>query len=71
MSIEKHPPPSLQKLVEAHGGYDKITPDAWVKFDADMARWKALVRSGGLHDPPSRPWGFIDAKTRQKDSKSR
>jgi hypothetical protein len=55
-------PPSLQKLVEAHavyddtgkmiGGYDRITPEAWAKFDADMAEWKARIRFGEF--PPKR-----------------
>ena len=55
-------PPSLQKLVEAHaiyddtgkmiGGYERITPEAWAKFDKDMAEWKAKVRFGEF--PPKR-----------------
>jgi hypothetical protein len=39
-------PPSLQKLVLAYGTYDRITPEAWAKFDADMAEWKAKIRAG-------------------------
>jgi hypothetical protein len=49
-------PPDLQALVLAHavydetgkmiGGYDRITPEAWARFDADMAAWKDLVRLG-------------------------
>jgi hypothetical protein len=42
-------PPSLQRLVIDHGGYDRITPEAWAKFDAEMAAWKADVRAGVLH----------------------
>ena len=42
-------PPSLQKLVEEHGGYDRIPEAAWKKFDAAMEEWKAMVRSGELH----------------------
>ena len=55
-------PPSLQKLVEAHavydaagkmiGGYDRITPEAWARYDKDMAEWKAKVRFGEF--PPKR-----------------
>jgi len=55
-------PPSLQKLVEAHaiyddigkmiGGYERITPEAWAKFDADMKAWKEKVRFGEF--PPKR-----------------
>jgi hypothetical protein len=36
----RHQPPSLQELVEAHGGYDKITTDAWERFDAEMKLWR-------------------------------
>jgi hypothetical protein len=39
-------PPDLQSLVLAHGGYDRIPPDAWARFDADMARWKECLRLG-------------------------
>jgi hypothetical protein len=39
-------PPDLQALVIAHGTYDQITPEAWAKFDADMAEWKAKIREG-------------------------
>ena len=49
-------PPSLQDLVLAHavydadgkqiGGYERITPEAWAKFDDEMRAWKAKVRYG-------------------------
>jgi hypothetical protein len=42
------PPPDLQRLVEAHGGYDKITSEAWAQFDNDTKWWKQIVRDGGL-----------------------
>jgi hypothetical protein len=48
-SHHQREPPSLQKLVEDHAGYDKITPEAWAEFDAAMALWKEFVRAGGLH----------------------
>jgi len=41
-------PPDLQLLVAAHGGYDRITPEAWVKFDADLAAWKQRLRERHL-----------------------
>ena len=47
-------PPSLHDLVLAHETFDKITLEAWDRFDADMAEWKAKVRYGELH-VPSRP----------------
>jgi hypothetical protein len=46
---ERIDPPSLQKLVEDHGGYDKIPESAWKQFDLEMEAWKADVRSGSLH----------------------
>jgi hypothetical protein len=33
-------PPDLQKLERAYGGYSKITPEAWARYDADVARWQ-------------------------------
>ena len=39
-------PPDLQQLVIDHGGYDKITPEGWAKFDEDMRLWKERMRNG-------------------------
>lgn len=39
-------PPSLQQLVLAYGTYDKVPREAWAKFDAEMAEWKAKMRAG-------------------------
>jgi hypothetical protein len=39
-------PPSLQRLVVDHGTYDRITDEAWARFDREMATWKAKVRYG-------------------------
>ena len=55
--LARREPPSLEDLVLAHGvsdvatrkliaGYDRITPEAWAKFDADMAEWKRKIREG-------------------------
>jgi hypothetical protein len=38
-------PPDLQALVTAHGGYDKITPEAWAAYDAAMAEWQERRRA--------------------------
>lgn len=38
-------PSSLQGLV-AYGTYDKVPREAWAKFDAEMAEWKAKMRAG-------------------------
>ena len=32
--------PSLQNLVERHGTYADITPEAWAEYDAAMAKWR-------------------------------
>ena len=50
--VAEREPPSLQHLVLDHGTYDKITPEAWAKFDADMKAWKEKVRFGEF--PPKR-----------------
>jgi hypothetical protein len=42
--LRRNPAPDLQKLVEQFGGYDKITPEAWQKYDADMEAWQGKRR---------------------------
>ena len=37
-------PPDLQQLVRAHGGYHRITPLAWEKWDKDNVEWQARRR---------------------------
>ena len=44
--LARRAPPSLHDLVLAHGTFDRITPKAWAKFDADMAEWKRKIREG-------------------------
>jgi hypothetical protein len=44
--------PSLQELVERHGTYDKITPEAWAAFDREMTTWNTRLRLGDFHRPP-------------------
>ncbi len=39
--LERNPPPDLQELLTAFGGYDRITPWAWERYDADLADWQA------------------------------
>jgi len=39
-------PPDLTKLIEAHRGYDQITPEAWAQFDADMRRFRKAMAEG-------------------------
>jgi hypothetical protein len=33
-------PPSLQELVERHGTYADITPEAWAEHDAAIVKWR-------------------------------
>ena len=40
------PSPNLQDLLARHGGYEKITPEAWVQFDLEMRCWLMDVRMG-------------------------
>ena len=40
------PSPNLQDLVASSGGYDRITPEAWAKFQADTKKWMEDVRMG-------------------------
>lgn len=40
------PSPNLQDLVARSGGYDRITPEAWAKFQADTKKWMEDVRLG-------------------------
>jgi hypothetical protein len=54
--LARRAPPDLEKLILAHavydaagkqiGGYERITPAAWAKFDADTAEWKRKIREG-------------------------
>jgi hypothetical protein len=43
-------PPSLQDLVQAAGGYHRITPEAWEQYDAEVAAWKELIRNGARYE---------------------
>ena len=41
--------PDLQELVAAHGGYDRITAEAWAAYDRELDEWRAHVAIGDLH----------------------
>jgi hypothetical protein len=45
----KRTPPNLQALVVKHGGYDKITREAWAEYDIQLAAYQAHIRRGGDH----------------------
>jgi hypothetical protein len=47
-------PPSLQKLVEDHGGYPNITEEAWHRFDERMIVWKSRIRHGDRYQCSTR-----------------
>jgi hypothetical protein len=38
------PPPDLQELVRKHGGYNRITREAWAAWDRANAEWQARRR---------------------------
>lgn len=42
-------PPDLQQLVLDHGAWDRITPEAWAVFGADIAEWKQKNREGAFY----------------------
>jgi hypothetical protein len=44
IATDSNRPLDLQALVAAHGGYDKITPEAWAAYDAAMAEWQERRR---------------------------
>jgi hypothetical protein len=43
--LRAKPAPDLQELVRKHGGYDKITPEAWAEYDRVLAEWQEAKRS--------------------------
>jgi hypothetical protein len=44
LGIENIDAPDLHALVAAHGGYDKITSEAWTEYDRAMSAWQAQRR---------------------------
>jgi hypothetical protein len=45
-------PPSLQEMVRDHGGYNRITPEAWAAYDEAMLVWQERHASGAFWKPP-------------------
>jgi hypothetical protein len=43
--LRSNPAPDLQELVGCHGGYDKITPEAWAEYGRAMADWHERRRT--------------------------
>ena len=46
--------PDLQELVRAHGGYDRITAEAWAAYHRECALWRSRTAVGDFHRPPYR-----------------
>jgi hypothetical protein len=42
--LAANPEPSLQELVERHGGFARVPVAAWLDFDRRMARWRESYR---------------------------
>jgi hypothetical protein len=42
--LAENPEPSLQELVERHGGYSRIRVEAWADFDRRMERWREAYK---------------------------
>jgi hypothetical protein len=49
--LKQHPAPDLQELVERHGRYDLIPPEAWADYDLRMevgqAEYRARAKPAG------------------------
>ena len=50
--------PDLQALVAAHGGYHKITPEAWAAYDRELRQWRARTAVGDFSPSVGRPLGL-------------
>ena len=37
--LRENPAPDLRELVRRHGGWDKITPAAWIEWDQRVTDW--------------------------------
>ena len=42
--LADNPEPSLTELVERHGGFSRVTVEAWREFDHRMTRWREAYR---------------------------
>ena len=51
--LRSNPTPDLQELVARHGGYDKISPEAWAEHDRAMAEWQERRRARSEGGPSS------------------
>jgi hypothetical protein len=44
LGVADDTPPSLQALIAEHGGYDRISAEAWAEYDAAIASWQTRRR---------------------------
>jgi hypothetical protein len=53
--LAENPAPSLADLVQQHGGYSAITPQAWAEYDRAVVNWqlRRRERHGGAF--PNQP----------------
>jgi hypothetical protein len=49
--LRENPAPDLQELVRQYGGYDKITPAAWVDWDNRVADWRVRCSNRQSQQP--------------------
>jgi hypothetical protein len=55
MADDDDPPPDLQQFVRAHGGYDKVSAEAWAWWDAQVRAWQERRRLAYGPQPRPRP----------------
>jgi hypothetical protein len=41
---QQDPAPDLHELIEKHGGYDRIPPEAWAQWDRLSEAWRRRHR---------------------------
>jgi hypothetical protein len=46
--LAKDPPPDPQMLAEKHGGWSKVPPEQWRRYDRAMAAWRERYRKRHL-----------------------
>jgi hypothetical protein len=70
--LERLLPADLQELVKQFGGYDKITPEVWAKYDEQLAatfEWLAAHHKVNGYDRVSDPlrgvWKMVPRNARR------
>lgn len=44
--------PDLQRLISDWGGYEKVPPEVWEKFDGEVRLWQQKIRLGDFRATP-------------------